>query len=96
MGIVGLQERDVDVEVINSIYCEVMHLEMENLLTLGDKKGQVYKDSLTGQPLRPDLLRAARAKELAYFVSKNVWTKVPRAEAAARQGKPLSRSSGLT
>ena len=40
-----------------------------------------YKDDLTGQPLRDDLVAAARAKELQYFASKGVWQKVLRTEA---------------
>ena len=33
-----------------------------------------------------ELVRAARKLELEYFVAKNVWKKVPRAEALQRQG----------
>ena len=47
-----------------------------------------YKDDLTGQPLRDDLVKAARAKELELFSSKGVWSKVPRQRAFARPGKP--------
>ena len=47
-----------------------------------------YKDDLTGQPLRDDLVKTARAKELEFSVSKGVWTKVPRQRSFARTGKP--------
>ena len=47
-----------------------------------------YKDDLTGQPLRDDLVKAARAKELEFFCSKGVWVKVPRQRSFERTGKP--------
>ncbi len=40
-----------------------------------------YKDDLTGQVLRDDLVRAARAQELAYFYAKKVWIKIPKSQA---------------
>ena len=50
-----------------------------------------YKDDLTKQPLRDDLVKAARAKELEFFCSKDVWLKVPRQRAYDRTGKaPIS------
>ena len=47
-----------------------------------------FHDSITGQPLDGNLVRAARKEELEYFASKNVWRRVPRAEALQKQGKP--------
>ena len=47
-----------------------------------------YKDDLTGQLLPPDLVRAARAKELEYFEAKEVWNKRPVGEARRVTGKP--------
>ena len=47
-----------------------------------------YRDDITGQPLDPELVRAARAKELEYFESKRVWVKRPLEEARRRTGKP--------
>ena len=50
-----------------------------------------FKDDLTGQVLRDELVRAARAAELAYFHSKNVWNKVPKSRARERTGRaPIS------
>ncbi len=50
-----------------------------------------YRDDLTGQVLRDDLVKAARAVELAYFHSKKVWTKVPKSRARASSGRaPIS------
>ena len=46
------------------------------------------KDDLTSQPLRDDLVEAARATELEFFCSKGVWLKVPRQRAFERTGKP--------
>ena len=45
------------------------------------------KDDLTKQPLRDDLVKAARAKELEFFCSKGVWLKVPRQRSYERTGK---------
>ena len=47
-----------------------------------------YRDDLTGQLLPPDLVRAARAKELEYFNAKQVWQKRPVGEARRVTGKP--------
>ena len=47
-----------------------------------------YKDDLTGQPLRDDLVKIARAKELEFFCSKGVWLKVPRQRSFDRIGRP--------
>ena len=46
-----------------------------------------YRDDISGQPLRDDLVREARAKELEYFCSKGVWAKRPKDEARQRTGK---------
>ena len=47
-----------------------------------------YRDSITGQPLLPELVREARRKELEYFATKKVWELRDRGEAVRRQGKP--------
>ena len=49
--------------------------------------GEAFQDAITGQPLRAEMVRAARKEEMAYVASKNVWTKTTRQEAFARQGK---------
>ena len=36
---------------------------------------KVYRDDLTGQILDPELVHAARRKELEYFNAKGVWVK---------------------
>ena len=50
----------------------------------------IYRGDLTGQLLPPDLVRAARAKELEYFEAKRVWEKRTIAESRRVTGKPLS------
>ena len=47
-----------------------------------------FVDDLTGQPLPPDLCRAARATELAYFKDKEVWAIRKVNEARQRTGRP--------
>ena len=47
-----------------------------------------YKDDLTGQTLRDNLVLEARVKELKFFADKQVWIKVPRQRAHQRTGKP--------
>ncbi len=47
-----------------------------------------YRDDLTGQVLKDELVKAARAKELAFFYSKRVWLKVPKAQARNKNGRP--------
>ena len=46
-----------------------------------------YRDDISGQLLRDDLVAEARAKELQYFCGKGVWTKRTKHEARARTGK---------
>ena len=45
-------------------------------------------DDLTGQVLKDPSMIEARAKELAFFYSKAVWQKVPKAQARAATGRP--------
>ena len=52
---------------------------------------KVYRDDLTGQVLDPELVKAARRKELKYFNDKEVWEKRERSEASQRLERPLSR-----
>ena len=50
-----------------------------------------FRDDLTGQVLRDDLVLQARMKELEFFHSKGVWLKVPRDRARAVTGRnPIS------
>ena len=47
-----------------------------------------FRDDLTGQVLKDELVREARAKELEFFHSKRVWQKRPKAFAKLRTGRP--------
>ena len=78
-GCFGIQVPDDDAAVLKSMF--------------GPAQGYSgrYRDDLTGQVLRDDLVRQARAKELAYFHEKGVWVKISRAAAQARSGRrPIS------
>ena len=46
-----------------------------------------YKDDITGQVLKDELVREARAKELKYFWDKGVWTRRPKHEARQKTGR---------
>ena len=47
-----------------------------------------YIDDITGQPLKPELCRIARKKELDYFHSKGVWSMRSMQEAWKLTGRP--------
>ena len=49
--------------------------------------GQIFKDDLTGQPLDPTLVGAARKKELEDFDGKDVWELRPISECRRTTGK---------
>ena len=78
-GCYGIQVPDEDAEVLRNIK--------------GPESGfsGKYHDDLTGQTLRDDLVKEARATELSYFCSKGVWVKVPLHTARAKTGRqPIS------
>ena len=60
---------------------------MEGVFAAHAKSTEKFVDGMTGQPLDPDLVRAARAKELRYFEEKQVWVRRHREEALRRTGK---------
>jgi len=47
---------------------------------LGNGCSGRFRDDLTGQPLRDNLVQEARAKELEFFAAKGVWEKILRTE----------------
>ena len=50
-----------------------------------------YRDDLTNQVLKDELVKAARATELAFFHSKKVWVKIPKSQVRAKGGRrPIS------
>jgi len=76
-GSSGLQalHEDIDVMVANN-------QPVQDLRCTGK-----YKDDMTGQPLIDSLVHEARRRELEYFGSKGVWTKVSRKLAYDRTGR---------
>jgi len=78
-GCFGVQAPDEDAEVQKN--------------TRGPAQGYSgqYRDDLTGQILKDALVKEARAKELEFFYTKNVWLKIPKREAQSRGGRqPIS------
>ncbi len=59
----------------------------ERVFAVQQQTHESFRDSVTGQPLRADLVRAARKLELEYFEAKGVWERRPRSEALARTGR---------
>ena len=75
-GCFGLQAKDDDHEIIRSIYSP------EN-----GHSGK-YRDDLTGQILKDELVIKARMVELTFFHTKGVWTKKPMHRSREVTGKP--------
>ena len=79
---------DVEADLILQEQCEEwfnMRISEEINAVQGQPQ---YRDAITGQPMIPELVKAARAKELEYFASKGVWHYRPRSEALEKMGKP--------
>ena len=68
----------------------LLHIGMTEaeVCSMQESGGEEFRDDVTGQLLRPDLVREARRKELEYFAAKGVWVKRPIAEAREKCGKP--------
>ena len=75
-GCYGIQAVDDEEEIKESIYSPA-----------NGYSGQ-FRDDMTGQVLRDDLVKIARATELEWFHSKQVWLKVPRGRARDVTGRP--------
>ncbi len=69
------------------IQAEVDEVPVDDPVMQAQASGK-YRDDLTGQPLIDHFVLEARRQELAYFMSKGVWIKRPRGEAARRTGRP--------
>ena len=86
-GMCGLQALELETQ---DVVANLLEIDDEVEVCTMSKAGKVL-DSLTGQPLDPELVRKARQEELKYFKDKGVWTKKPRQEAYQRMGKaPIS------
>lgn len=61
------------------------------LLTMGSGgvDGEVFLDDITKQPLKAEMVHAAREKELEHFESKQGWVPRKICEAVSRTGRPL-------
>ena len=68
-GCFGIQVADDDAKMLQDLYSPERGYSGK------------YKDDLTGQPLRDDLVKAARKVELDFSHSKGVWRKAPRSKA---------------
>jgi hypothetical protein len=85
-GFVGILEDSNEQEELEAyrlrdpVGGEILHVHIEG--------EAVYRDDLTGQLLPPELVKAARAKELEYFEAKQVWEKRAMGEARRVTGKP--------
>ena len=82
---------DVETDLVLQDQCqEWMNDKATNELNVMQQTER-YVDAVTGQPLIPALVRAARSEELRYFETKGVWHRRPRVEALMRTGKsPIS------
>lgn len=89
LGVVGIQQPETELtdRQIEQRCCRLLNLEVEHQVLLSEGEPQ-FKDAITGQVLRPDLVREARRREMEYFLKKNVWQKRPREESMRVQGKP--------
>ena len=88
VGLVGIGPREVD-----SWSDKKLELKTEKLLNIQvNKTGEEeYKDSVSGQPLIPALVKEARRKEMEYFESMKVWVRRNMSEAFKNMGKaPIS------
>jgi hypothetical protein len=87
LGVVGIQKPEETMELyhLERICARAVNMVVELNEAAGDEK---FVDTITGQRLRADLVRAARREEMEYFAAKNVWKKVPRSWAKEMQGKP--------
>ena len=95
LGVVGMQfpEREASDRELERMCINAASLEVEcmEIFKLKGTAAAPFKDSVTGQTLRSELVYAARREEMEYFVAKNVYRKVPREEAFRAQGKaPIS------
>ena len=73
-GFVGMLEATMEREdVPATLPCLMFSAKNGQVLKVQVSNGETFRDDLIGQELDPELVRAARAKELEYFDGKNVW-----------------------
>ena len=90
-GTVGMHEaeqgKDEEVGIGDGSVMSFCHTTSGEVLKFDNGEGPFY-DDLTKQQLPTALVKAARRKELDYFESKDVWKRVPIAEAHRTNGRP--------
>ena len=70
IGILGMQHVIESDDIVPLLHIGLTDVDVLKIQASGE---EVFNDDLTGQILNPDLVRAARKKELEYFDSKDVW-----------------------
>ena len=94
LGVIGIQrpEETMAERELEKLCQKYMTLVIEVNAVHGEP---AFKDAITGQSLRPEMVKAARREEMEYFAAKRVWKKVPRRLALELQGKPPIRVKWL-
>ena len=80
-----------DTEAYEGTYEQEEEPEDDNAEAMQVHTGGEFRDAVTGKALPTHLVKKARAEEVAFFRSKPVYQKVPRAQCFARTGKPPIR-----
>ena len=78
---------DAESDLVLQDHCkELMNDKATNELNVMQQTER-YVDAVTGKPLIPELVRAAKATEIRYFETKGVWHRRPRVEALTKTSK---------
>ena len=90
LGVIGIQrpEETMAERELEKLCQKSLNIVIEVNAVHGEP---AFKDAITGQSLRPELVKAARREEMEYYAAKRVWKKVPRRMAMELQGTPPIR-----
>ena len=87
-GFTGMLEASMEREETPlALPCMLLSGKNGEVLKVQVSNSETFRDDLTGQELDPQLVRAARAKELEYFDGKDVWQLRPVDECRRVTGK---------
>ena len=87
-GFVGMLESGMEGQDLPAVLpCFHLTNDKGSVLKVQVEGDKVFRDDLTGQLLDPELVRAARKKELEYFDGKDVWVLRPIDECRRVTGK---------
>ena len=87
-GFVGMLESRMEGEEVPvASPCFLLTNDKGSILKVQIESDKVFRDDLTGQLLDPELVRAARKKELEYFDGEDVWVLRPIDECRRVTGK---------